>query len=460
MTGARSFQLPRYGSSLEPHAASAAFSAAELALLLSLFLAVFEGAARKWIFPGNAAVGYALYFSKDIAFAAALFLAKPGQASALTISLRNWITVGVGLTFLGAFVAAMVDLNWVGAVLTLRATIILPVCALLAATRFSHIPATRTIWMVVLCGVLNFGLGAVQFTLPSDHILNTYSDATLEVVRLEGGVRAAGTFSYISGMTVMSTFGVWAGLCLMSVTNSFTFAAGAFAAIAGVGCGLVSVSRAPVVIAALILGLWLVFSGVVRTRLVQIAVASCAIFGLVIFTASPAIVSEYTSVILLRHEEAQENESMKGRTLAPLMQTFEVVGVAPLGVGLGTEQVAGVWAETGTSSFSRFEAPWPRLVLEMGVLGVLGFAITCAGVLLSLWKAARNARFMEYRGIAIATLFTAGSFFATNVLFNHVASGMLWPIVGLVLAAGEAEKREESEERPNVQKSGDVQYAD
>ncbi len=453
--------MSRYSrqTSATPAASSATFSAPELLLLLSLFLAVFEGAARKWLFPGNAGIGYALYFSKDIAFAAALFAAKPGSPSPLAISLRFWITVGVGLTVLGAFVSALVDINPIGAVLTIRATVILPVFALLAVTRFANVAGKRTIWLIALCGLLNFGLGAVQFALPSDHILNTYSDATLDVVRLEGGVRAAGTFSYISGMAVMSTFAVWAGLCLMSSSNPLPFAMGAFSVIAGVGCGLVSVSRAPVVIGALVLVLWLIFSRVVRTRLIQATVGVCAVLGIFVFATGTHILQEYGTVILLRHEEAQENESMASRTLDPLLETFEVIGIAPIGVGLGTEQVAGVWANTGTANFSQFEAPWPRLVLETGLLGVLGFAITCAGVLFSLWKAAKSASSTAYSGIAIATLLTAGSFFATNVLFNHVTSGMLWPLIGVVLANSAGERREEPEERPDVQKSRAVKHA-
>jgi hypothetical protein len=441
MNTARPIDMGKYG---RRHAesgglTSVALSPPEMLLLLSFFLAVFEGAARKWVFLGMPAAGYALYFSKDLAFAAALFLAKPREAFPLANSFRNWVGVGVALTLIGSVVAAFNELNLIGAVLTIRATVVLPVFAVIAMNRFRDIQSNRTMWLLALCGLANFALGTLQFSLPADHILNTYSDTSLDVVQIEESVRATGTFSYITGLSVMSTFAVLAGLSLMSEARAFSLGVGGIAVIGGIGCGLVSVSRAPILMAAVIILGWLLFSGFVQARLVQAVGSLCVIAVIINFTVGSDFLAKYTSVILNRNAEAQQNETLSSRTIEPLLETFDVMDAAPLGIGLGSEQVAGVWATTGKANFARFEAPWPRLVLETGILGALGFAITSIGTLLVLWTAAKNACCTAQRGIMVATLFTAASFFATNVIFNHISSGMLWPIIGLVLAsAGDA----------------------
>jgi len=406
---------------------------AEFLLLLSLTLAVLEGAARKWLFAESPMIGYALYFSKDVVFGLLIFLCPAGETTLATTVFQKFVFAGAALTLCGATIAAQFDLNWIGAVLTLRATILLPIMAVLAAPRLAHVSVKRAGVLFAFWTVVNFALGAVQYSLPSDHILNTYADSSLAVVAIGDNVRATGTFSYISGLGVISVFGIWAAMVLLSSSHRLGFVVGGLSALSGVGCGLVSISRGPVAIGILVVALWLFFSGVLRNKSVQGFVVACALGALLIISGFGESLQHYTNTILNRHDEAQESEKLADRTIKPLFTVLDVAGVAPLGNGLGTEQVAGVWATTGTANYGHYEDPWPRLVLETGVLGVLGFIITCVGAIFALWTATKTSCCLARRGVTIATLFTAASFFLTNVIYNHIASGMLWPLIALVL---------------------------
>src|SRR5262249_41828344 len=92
-------------------------------------------------------------------------------------------------------------------------------------------------------------LGLVQFYLPPGHPINRYDLPTDQISRLYGRVRAVGTFSYISGMAVISVAGSWVASYLFLSGGSIhrrLFALGV--AISGIMCALVSMSRAPLII--------------------------------------------------------------------------------------------------------------------------------------------------------------------------------------------------------------------
>jgi hypothetical protein len=408
---------------------------AEILLLILLFCAVFEGAARKWLLTGSSEARYVLYFSKDLVFAALILLCPPVAITPAPALFRKLVLAGTGMTACGAAIAAVHEINWVGAVLTLRATIVLPVMAMLAAPRLARVEVDRIAWLIAICTVVNFGVGGVQSALPPDHFLNTYSDSTLAVVAVGESVRASGTFSYITGLGVMSGFGVWAGMTLLSNSRRLGFWLGATTIVAAFGCGLVSISRGPIVVGVLMLTFWTISSGILRRRGLLAASVAVGLAALLLASGVSDLLQQYTTTIVERHMVAQEEESLADRTINPLLSTFDVAKEVPFGSGLGTEQVAAVWSATGTANFANLEAPWPRLVLETGILGMVGFAVTCVGALLTLWLAAKTACCAGRRSVAIATLVLAASFFLTDVIYNHISSGMLWPIIAMALGA-------------------------
>src|ERR1035437_982847 len=133
-----------------------------LVLLAALAMTVLEGAFRKWVFPSGGIVKYAMYFSKDIIFAALIIFPKRSQPSAVLKIFRDWLIVGCVLFGVGAVLSSMHGFNPVGAGLTTRAVVILPVIAWLAVPRLAGLPLRWALWLLAVLTVVNFALGIEQ----------------------------------------------------------------------------------------------------------------------------------------------------------------------------------------------------------------------------------------------------------------------------------------------------------
>src|SRR5208282_1455016 len=103
---------PRVGSRTEPA------QTAWFVFLAALAMTVFEGAFRKWVFPGGGVMKELMYFSKDIIFAGLLFLPKRGSPSRAWRVFGSWLLPGSVLFVLGAALSSLHGVNVVGAVLT------------------------------------------------------------------------------------------------------------------------------------------------------------------------------------------------------------------------------------------------------------------------------------------------------------------------------------------------------
>lgn len=412
-----------------------------IVLLVALALTVLEGALRKWVEPfGEGVWKYAAYFSKDVAFAALLLFPARGGLSAPLQTFRLWLIAGCALLLVGAVISAEKQFNLVGAALTLRAAVFLPLLACFAVPRLKGTSADWAAWLLCGLAVANFALAVVQNRLPADHVLNRYATDAQAVVVLESGVRATGTFSYITGLAVMSSVGIWAGMVLLSLAgNHWQRLAGWAAIVAGFGCGLVSVSRAPVVIAAVVMVLWILISRATISVLVRSAVA-CALLvgGLIVFDVIP-IFSEHAQNLRDRQEAA--GDSFKERAFGQLGEARHALEMAPLGLGLGTEQVGGNFYATGQMEFTNFESQLPRLVLETGALGLAGFLVVCAGAIFALETAKRKAQSDGEKSMLLATQLFLLPIFYTNIIFNHTASAFVWMIFAVALAGCEGETK-------------------
>ncbi len=221
-------------------------NAACLILLAALLMTVLEGACRKWVFPAGA-MKNVMYFSKDIIFLAILFLPERKQPSAATKVFEKWFLPGCVLVAMGAALSSLSGFNLVGAVLTARAAIVLPLVAWLAVPRLAGLPLRWVLWLLLACTVVNFALSVEQNRLPASHILNRYAtDEEVHITVEKSGVRATGTFSYITGLSILSSVGVWGGIALMSLARKPWETGAAWVLLAaGFGCGLASISRGP-----------------------------------------------------------------------------------------------------------------------------------------------------------------------------------------------------------------------
>jgi hypothetical protein len=405
-------------------------------LLGALVLTVLEGAVRKWVIGSEGTLfGYIVYFSKDIVFFGILLMPqKRGVLSPPLEIFRRWLGPGTFLLTCGAILSSTKEINPIGAALTLRVLAALPVMAVSVAHKVKGVSLRLVAISMGFLTILNFVLSVIQSRLPPDHILNRYAADTTFIVAVETGVRATGTFSYISGLGLISTVGIWAGLVLLSLGENLWYrTAGWITVASGFGCGLTSVSRGPAVIGIVTLLIWMIFSGVGQLLSIRGLAAVGVVFGIAIFFGLSPVFSEYTDALIQRHEKA--GDSFEDRVFGQFNELPFALNMAPFGNGLGTEQVAGNYFAQGERSFTSFETQLPRLVMETGVLGLIGFLTVSVGALLALQSAKYASTTKGEKAALLATQLLLIPMFYTNVVFNHTASAFVWMIFSAVLGA-------------------------
>jgi len=404
-------------------------------LLAALALTVLEGSARKLILPGNDVPRYLMYFSKDICFALLLLLPRRSPPSRALKVFEKWLVPGCVLLGLGAVVSCAYGFNPVGAVLTVRAVLILPLLVWRVVPRLAGLRLRWVLLLLVACTVVNFALGSIQNRLPAGHVLNRYAADDALIAEVPSGVRATGTFAYITGMGVISAVGIWAGMALMSVTANQRERAAAWMAIAaGFGCGLASVSRGPIIVGVVMMASWLVGSKRGLSKLIRGSLAGvCCLVAALALGLLP-VYSELGQGLLQRHATA--SDTFNDRAFRQIEQVLGVLRSYPLGNGFGTEQVGGQYYVQGMAVFNKFEDPLPRLVLETGFLGLFGYLLLCAAVTLALQEAKRGAT-SGVRAMLLATQLFMLMMFYGSVVFNHTAAAFTWFILAGVLASAE-----------------------
>jgi hypothetical protein len=406
-----------------------------LLFYLALTSIVFEGAIRKWLIGSEAGTcSYLAYFSKDLVFAAILLWPAQTVRSPSLAILGNYSISGGALFTVGAVLSCLRDLNPVGALLTLRAGLILPLLAMAAARRLPGIRLARVAVLLIVCTLINCGLGAVQSRLAPDHVLNRYVLADSPVTAVESAVRATGTFSYITGLGIMSSVGIWAGMVLLALAQRRPVQLLAISGIlAGFGCSLASVSRGPIVLGGLMLLVWALFS---RSGLSGVSRSAPIWVPVLLLIGGLGFLPRFTQLgraVIERHEAGEDTFAQ--RAFGQLKEGCEAAAVAPFGAGLGTEQVGGNYAANGTMSFTNFETQLPRIVVETGILGLAGYATLCGGVIVVLQRARRSAETSAMDAALFATQLLFIPMLYANVLFNHIASAFVWMIFAAVIAA-------------------------
>ncbi len=407
---------------------------AEMLLIVSILACVLEGTLRKWVFRESAGpIRYGCYFAKDIFFAAIVFCrARAG----LNKSLGKVLMVSFPLILTGAGLGAVHELNIVGGLLSFRALVGLPLLTYLIIPRLAGAKIHNVAFLIGGLTVLNALLGITQYSSPGDAPINFYATEDLaSATAFEENVRAAGTFSYITGYSNLAVVGAWAGLSLLCLARGrLSYIVGGWGAyVASLLCALVSISRGTVltVLAALVA---LAISGrhalgnlMKGLATLIVAVAIGYVFNL------NSVVVKLSDTVIARHKIS--DDTIEGRTVGPFLEAGLATEIAPLGSGFGTEQVAGVYAETGVMSMRRFESQFARLVVETGLVGLLGFLMTCAGTLYVLFRVRQTVIDEGLRRVFVLGAFVVGSFFFTNVVFNHFASFFAWVIVAITLAS-------------------------
>jgi hypothetical protein len=431
----------QYGTWVEQEDASRAKWAGWL-ILLVFMLTIFEGAARKWLFSGTPPLRYAAYFSKDIVFVLAAFATY--RPSKLTITALAVLLPLSAALLLFPTMANLSSTSAVGAVLSFRAYIIMPLCAFIVAGSLgSYRTLDRVALIVGLCTIGIAILGVRQYSLPQSHFLNRYDTGEEQVHIIAHGahVRATGTFSFISGMNLMTGVGAWAGMYLFLTETHTTRRLFALAVlVSAICCGLAAMSHGAVV-------LWFltVLGGVALFRRLKES----------IYLIVPLLVA----FMLFHHDPSETSargtieEGIQARTKTGMYsQRAEFVwdnfqkGILnhPLGEGLGVGQPGGWFASTGHAKHRivGYESELGRICYEVGVLGFCGVMLWRIFALGVIWKAFRSARSDRTRALIACSLPLLGVVCFNWMAFNHTGSSFAWSILALCMGAYLQQERE------------------
>jgi hypothetical protein len=408
-------------------------------LTLAIVLNVLEGAVRKWVPGFGEGPGRILaYFSKDVFFllAVAVGLGQPMNRPRPALeAVIGWGILALGLIVSGGGLSYFFGFNPVGTVLSLRAMVILPCAAFLFASHRKRFPLMGFAVAAALLAMLNGPLALLQSGMPADHIINKYAAGEAVVVEVAAGVRATGTFAYITGLGVASSLGLWAGMVIISLAqNKKQRTFGALAVLAGFACAFASISRGSFVVAVAMLTVWALGGGRARAILLQSALLVCVVLGIGLLVF-PNLADRFVRVAegtIDRFETA--GDSNMTRTFGQWAEMQDAVTLHPLGTGLGSEQVGGNFAAKGTAGFTTYETQLPRIVAEFGLVGLLGFFAMGIATLYGL-QCTRQTSNPSWNLVVTATQLFAISQLYSGVVYNHSASAAVWIVIAAVLGA-------------------------
>jgi hypothetical protein len=411
-------------------------------LLGALTLTVIEGALRKWLIGSAFQLSsYLVYFSKDLAFALILLLPRRGLPSPCLQTYRAWLVPGAFLLLCGVISSSLETVSPAGAILTLRAALVLPLLAFFIPPRLSGMRLTWLVWLLGILTIVNFTLGVLQNQLPPGHLLNRYVTDSAAIATSPTGVRATGTFSYITGMAVFSVVGVWCGMVGLSLARNIRqqlFAGAALAA--GLACGLTSVSRGPMIMGALMLVSWLMLSGFWANKKARTIAGAILLIVVAALSGLTSTFADLGQGLMMRAETS--NDTVKERALGQFDEAYQAINRAPFGSGIGTEQVGRSAYSGSLLANTTFESQLPRIILELGLLGLTGFAMIGIGAIAALEHAKRLCADRGERAALLATQLFMIASFCSNIVFNHVASAFAWMIFTAVMAALPGARRE------------------
>jgi hypothetical protein len=434
--------------------------------LLSVFvLLVFEGALRKWAFPGAQAQ---IYFVKDVMLLAAyLGFVLDGRKD--QTGLRGVASIRFVLILSVLFGSIeIVNPNSPSILVWLVGMksyfLYAPIAFILPYAFKSQQNFLVLIRCYLIVAIPVAALGFVQIAAGPDSSLNAYvshsedAAALVHFGREYDLVRTSGTFSYISGYTAFLSFvGFLAiGYNLAQGWRIKNNMLPLLALTLVIGAMFTTGSRAPVytLIAASPLIIWLATIG--RVLAFRTAVRLFAVVPIVAFAALSISPRAFEAFV----ERATDpgSDSMLHRVLSPIIETSDALSTAPFfGMGIGTTHPSSltimgvVWPWWLRDMFTEVELA--RVTVELGVIGLLlTFALRILIAALALrWAMSFKAPVYRAFGIALAIHLALGVF--GSIMLNATAGLYYWGALGLVLAMRRLEQSAGSEARIMIRQS-------
>lgn len=399
-------------------------------------LIVLQGAFRKW---GPSYLSTPLYILKDVVLLGGLGLYLLRYDFRLPKALRtSWLPLlwgGVAcIVVLQAF-----NLNQPSAavgMLGIRNYLLYSVLLVMMPRAMQHIRRPDRVITYIALGVVLpvLLLGFYQYRMPPGHWINQYVAAGAPVSNVAGDPRITGTFSYIQGM------GVWLTTTLafsMSILVAGLTRGRGWYQILGGGLLILALIVAPMngsrsVIfgfgGALPLVLYAAFQRKQRLSLIL-----AFIFLLVVGAYSwsgISIVSEAWNPIEQRTKKAPFEKRITGPLLRPI-RVVEAGGVTGYGAG-STHPGAQVLSSEGRINPDvGYEGELERVLLELGVFGLIFFLGLKLWLLWMAWEAMVQARNSWEDVICITTFVLALVTIAhEKIVFNHIGGALYWLLIG------------------------------
>jgi hypothetical protein len=349
-------------------------------LYVYLFLLVFEGAIRKWLFSGMPLMANAFLIVRDPVVIIIYFLAWREQLWIPSALLTAFLCVAFGIVVLGVVqMLELHDVNPLVIVYGIRVYVLhLPLAFLMPRIIGRNDLLRIGRWSLFLAPFMA-ALMCIQFALPSDHFLNAAVGGGEQIGSTLGHIRPAATFSFSTGAG--SFFLLVGAFWFYSFVDSSWLPASArwWSAIAIVLTLPISGSRGYVVSFAVFM-LFACIGGYFNSRLWTIAIRTAlglALAALILFQFG--LFRDGIDVFLTRWDEGAQGDvhnAIVGRFFGGLTGAFANVETIPwLGYGLGLGSNVGSKLMTGSLEFLLAENEWERSMLEMGLfIGVVWLA--------------------------------------------------------------------------------------
>jgi len=404
------------------------------ATLLAVFLVLFEGALRKWVFSGGQEL---VFFIKDFlllgAYAGYFFRRNRQGMVRLPHHPANAVLALLAVVC-GIQVLNPRTENLVVALYGVRAYLIyIPLMYVVPSLFPDAASLRRFLAMFLLAALVPLIVGIAQFGSPADSVFNRYvgQDEAATVFGATNKPRISSTFSYISGHTTFLT--VMLLMCFPFVVYARSLRT-RLVIVGVLSLTLVNVlmsgSRGPLVIAGGALLVFLVSSmsgGVGQFLRTVLTVA------LVLMVMSWAAVNAFPEAFQAFMDRAVgSEEEVTQRSVSPvanLPSVIEESGWSGYGIG-ATNQAARKIEPRSGSAVPGAENEWDRILLELGPVGFLLVVIARLQVCGALWAALRAAGGSESRPLLVGAFLVSVASLPGNLVFNNTASIGYWFLAG------------------------------
>jgi hypothetical protein len=423
-----------------------------------LYYLVIEGALRKWALPS---ASNELFLLKDVILGAAVLVLyaidrrRLRQIGTLTFTPTEgslwqlWIAITFAWTLLAGFsLTSVIGLRYY--LVPLLVLLIQPVLA----RNIGELERFLDRYLTVCVGVCL--LGFVQFSSPSDSLINRYSwspNSEMDVATFgevseyaEAGesarVRITGTFSYISPYAAYLQFLYFAAIGMLLTARSersrLWFAIATAAILANL---LMTGSRGPT-FGSLLIGI--VFIPSLRKVLSKGFGFVGMFFGLVALIGIGWLAQDVGFAFIARTEGAGDAvDRVMGALFFPVytiaQSSFGGEGVGYTFLGLG--QLTG----TGVYEYTFNEVTQDRLAVEVGIVGYIFFLIFKIYFLLATWRFVRRTRNFSVRVWALVSFSYQLSLVWGIPLYNSVAMFFYFFSISLFVWLRRLEQRQQAQ---------------